>query len=116
MVWFDNGPKNSLVSGIMRHIEDMQNIGHVTKKVGFDSVWFDSRMPYLQMQPPTAQGRNFSENGELVVDMDPVVLKVEGNGLRPDIVGGSVRQVPLKDDEEKWRKSIESNEKVIIRI
>ena len=48
--------------------------------------------------------------------MDPLVLKVEGNGLSPDIVGGSVRQVPLNDEEEKWRKSIESNEKVIIRI
>ena len=115
-VWFDNGPKNNVVSGILRHIEDMQNIGQVTKKVGYDSVWFDSRMPYLQLERSQTTGKNYSEKDEFVVDMDPLVLKVDGNGLSPEVFQDTVKQVPLKDDDEKWRKSIESNEKVIIRI
>ena len=94
----------------------MQNIGQVTKKVGYDSVWFDSRMPYLQLERSQTTGKNYSEKDEFVVDMDPLVLKVDGNGLSPEVFQDTVKQVPLKDDDEKWRKSIESNEKVIIRI
>ena len=116
MVWFDNpGPKHNLVRGILKHIEDLQNVGRVTKKIGFDSVWFDSRIPHLQNTRPKVPEINKAENNKSVVDMDPLLLKVDGNGLSPDVFKDEVKQVPIKD-EERWRKSIESNEKVIIRI
>ena len=110
MVWFDNpGQKHNLVRGILKHIED------VTKKVGFDSVWFDSRTPHLQNTWPKVPDLNNDETNKSVVDMDPLLLKVDGNGLSPDVFKDEVKQVPIKD-EERWRKSIESNEKIIIRI
>ena len=115
MVWFDNpGQKHNLVKGILKHIEDLQNVGKVTKKIGFDSVWFDSRIPHLRNTRPKVPEINNAENNKSVVDLDPLLLKVEGNGLSPDVFKDEVKQVPIKD-EERWRKSIESNEKVIIR-
>ena len=116
MVWFDNpGQKHNLVRGILKHIEDLQNVGRVTKEIGFDSVWFDSRIPQLQKTQPKDSKINNNEDNKSVVDMDPLLLKVDGNGLSPDVFKDEVKQVPIKD-EERWRKSIESNEKVIIRI
>ena len=108
VVWFENNPRNSFVGGILRRIEDMQNVGLVTKKVGMDSVWFDTRsFP--------SNGR--SQGGNSLLVMDPLHLNVKGNGLSPrELEKEKHMQTGRNTQKSKWTKSIESNEKIVIRI
>ena len=109
IVWFENIDSDDLISDILKHINEMQNIGQVTKKVGHDTVWFDSKLKH-----PRSSGSQYAKS---VLDLDPVFLHPTSNGFRPEEEDhADVKSVHLKAEDAKWRKAIESNDKVIIRI
>ena len=109
IVWFENNDSDELISDILKHIDEMQNIGQVTKKVGLNTVWFDSRLKH-----PRSSGSRVANS---VLDLDPIFLEPASNGFTPEAEDHvDVKSLHLKTEDAKWRKAIESNDKVIIRI
>ena len=109
MVWFEKGPKQISVSESLTSNENSKTIGQAPNHL--DLVWFDASAPLSYSETTTE--RNVSDNVGDIQDMEPLVLQVEG-GLNPEIVREKERR--LRQEEDKWRKSIETNEKIIIRI
>ena len=87
----------------------MKKVRKFSKKI--DSVWFDSRIPNLRK----IMSQALEHDSKMFVNMNPLFFNLKGNGLNPDNIRDEVKQVPIKDDE-KWRKSFESNDRIIIRI